>query len=110
LPELKSSGSTGQCFNPAFVHALAVPEADMLDKLDKLCVVARGDGAVDVINIDLELTAMRSKSSTKPRKGSQSRLKDGSPNADVGTLDQNRKQRLHLDYSLGGHTAAVSCV
>lgn len=107
---MKSSCTTGQSFNPAFVHALAVPEADMLDKLDKLCVVARGDGVVDVINIDLELAAVKSKSSTKPRKGSQSRLKDSSPSADVGNLDQNRKQRLHLDYSLGGHTAAVSCV
>lgn len=110
LPGVESSGSTGQCFNPAFVHAIAVPEADMLDKLDKLCVVARGDGVVDVINIDLELAATKSKSSTRPRKGSQSKLKDSSPSADAASPDQSRKQRLHLDYTLGGHTAAVSCV
>ncbi|XP_035544186.1 cellulose synthase A catalytic subunit 8 [UDP-forming] [Juglans regia] len=110
LPDANSSGSSGQCFNPAFVHALAVSEVDMLDNLGKMCAVARGDGAVDVINIELELAAMRSKSSTKPRKGSQSRSKDGSPSGEVENPDQSRQKRLHLDYSFGGHTAAVSCV
>ncbi|KAG2687918.1 hypothetical protein I3760_09G071400 [Carya illinoinensis] len=110
LPDANGSGSSGQCFNPAFVHALAVSEVDMLDNLGKMCAVARGDGAVDVISIELELAAMRSKSSTKPRKGSQSRSKDGSPSGEVENPDQSRQTRLHLDYSFGGHTAAVSCV
>lgn len=107
---MNSSGNTGQCYNPAFIHALAVPEVDMLDKLGKICAVARGDGAVDVINIEWELDAMRSKSSTKPRKGFQSKLKDSAPSGDVENSDDNGKKRLHLDYSFGGHTAAVSCV
>lgn len=110
LPDMNSGGNTGQSFNPAFVHMLAVPEVDMLDKVDKICVVARGDGVVDVINIESELAAMRSKTSTKPRRGSQSRSKDSSPTADIETSDQNGRKRLCLDYSLGGHTAAVSCV
>lgn len=110
LPDMNSSGNTGQCYNPAFIHALAVPEVDMLDKLGKICAVARGDGAVDVINIEWELDAMRSKSSTKPRKGFQSKLKDSAPSGDVENSDDNGKKRLHLDYSFGGHTAAVSCV
>lgn len=110
LPDMNSGGNTGQSFNPAFVHMLAVPEVDMLDKVDKICVVARGDGVVDVINIESELAAMRSKTSTKPRRGSQSKLKDSSRTADIETSDQNGRKRLCLDYSLGGHTAAVSCV
>ena len=107
---MNSGSNTGQSCNPAFVHMLAVPEVDMLDKVDKICVVARGDGVVDVINIESELAAMRSKSSTKPWKGSQSRSKDSSTTANIETSDQNGRKRLHLDYSLGGHTAAVSCV
>lgn len=110
LPDMNSGSNTGQSCNPAFVHMLAVPEVDMLDKVDKICVVARGDGVVDVINIESELAAMRSKSSTKPWKGSQSRSKDSSTTANIETSDQNGRKRLHLDYSLGGHTAAVSCV
>ncbi|KAM3748401.1 hypothetical protein ACB098_05G106200 [Castanea mollissima] len=110
LPDMNSGGNTGQSFNPAFVHMLAVPEVDMLDKVDKICVVARGDGVVDVINIESELASIRSKTSTKPRRGSQSRLKDSCPTADIETSDQNGRKRLCLDYSLGGHTAAVSCV
>lgn len=110
LPDVNSSSSSGQYFNPAFVHALAISEADMLDNLGKMCAVARGDGAVDVINIELELAAMKSKCSTRPRKGSQSRSKDGSPSGEVENPDQSKQKRLHLDYSFGGHTAAVSCV
>ncbi|KAJ0455980.1 putative transcription factor WD40-like family [Helianthus annuus] len=87
----------GQCFNPAFVHAIAVPEADMLDKTDKICVVARGDGVVDVINIESEFRAAKSKGSSNPKKR-------------WSTKDQNQRTRLRLDYSSGGHTAAVSCV
>ena len=82
----------------------------MLDKLGKICAVARGDGAVNVINIESELAATRSKSSSKPRKGSQSRSKHGSSVTDKEIVDQNGNGRLHLDYSLGGHTAAVSCL
>ncbi|KAJ6416751.1 hypothetical protein OIU84_002595 [Salix udensis] len=74
LPDTKNSSSGAQCLNPAFVHAIAVPDVDMLDKSDKICVVARGDAA------------------------------------GTGILDENARKRLHLDYSVGGHAAAVSCV
>ncbi|KAJ4823173.1 Cellulose synthase A catalytic subunit 8 [UDP-forming] [Turnera subulata] len=110
LPDMKSGSNSPQCFNPAFVHAIAVPDVDMLEKSDKVCVVARGDGVVDVINIELELAAMRSKSIAKARKGSQSTSKDSSSAAGTEVLDQNQRNRMHLDYSVGGHTAAVSCV
>lgn len=33
--------SAGQSLNPAFVHAIAVPEVDMVDRVGKVCVVAR---------------------------------------------------------------------
>ncbi|KHN48008.1 hypothetical protein glysoja_015478 [Glycine soja] len=102
-----SSGIAGRCVNPAFVHAIAVPEVDMLDKLDKICAVARGDGAIDVINIETEMAATKSKSSSNSRKGSHSRSKDGSSSSNTDA-DQNGKKRLHLNYTLGGHTAAVS--
>ncbi|KAG5136383.1 hypothetical protein JHK82_021114 [Glycine max] len=102
-----SSGIAGRCVNPAFVHAIAVPEVDMLDKLDKICAAARGDGAIDVINIETEMAATKSKSSSNSRKGSHSRSKDGSSSSNTDA-DQNGKKRLHLNYTLGGHTAAVS--
>ncbi|KAE9601196.1 hypothetical protein Lal_00023812 [Lupinus albus] len=104
-----SSNSAGQCLNPAFIHAIAVPEVDMLDKLGKVCAVARGDGVVNVINIESEMTAMKSKSSSNLRKRSQPRSKDGRSTSNVDP-DQNGKKRLHLDYSSGGHTTAVSAV
>lgn len=68
--------------------------------------MARGDGVVDVINIESEVSSARLKSSAKPRKGSQPKLKDTTSSE---TADCNI-QRLHLDHSMGGHTAAVSCV
>lgn len=103
-PESSSSGA--QCFNPAFVHAIAVPEVDMLEKLDKICVVARGDGVVDVINIESEFTAAKSKA----RKTGQTKSNGKSSSQNPEKQDQNQRTRLRLDYSCGGHTAAVSCV
>ncbi|XP_057950121.1 uncharacterized protein LOC131145076 isoform X2 [Malania oleifera] len=110
MPELNSGSNAAECLNPAFIHAIAIPEVDMLDKSGKICLVARGDGVVDVINIESELAAIKSRSSAKPRKESQSKSKAGASTADTEMLDQNGRQRLHLDYTLGGHTAAVSCV
>ncbi|KAJ9565885.1 hypothetical protein OSB04_001851 [Centaurea solstitialis] len=109
-PDLESGDNAAQCFNPAFVHAIAVPEVDMLEKLDKICVVARGDGVVDVINIESEFSAASSRGSSKPRKGGQSRSNGNASSRDSENQDQNRRTRLRLDYSSGGHTAAVSCV
>ncbi|KAA3482056.1 WD repeat-containing protein 53 [Gossypium australe] len=104
LPDMRSGSNAGQCLNPAFVHSVKVPDVDMLDKIGKICVVARGDGVIDVINTESELTATKPKCSTKSRKGTQSKGSDG------GVPDENGRKWLHLDYSLGGHTAAVSCV
>nr|AAT64027.1 putative G-protein beta [Gossypium hirsutum] len=104
LPDMHSGSNAGQCLNPAFVHSVKVPDVDMLDKIGKICVVARGDGVIDVINTESELTATKPKSSTKSRKGTQSKGSDG------GVPDENGRKWLHLDYSLGGHTAAVSCM
>lgn len=85
------SSSSGQCLNPAFVHSIAVPEMDMVDKLGKICAVARGDGIVDLINVESELS----------RKGAS---KGSSSSSNVVV------KRVCLDYSVGGHKAAVSCV
>ncbi|KAF5944539.1 hypothetical protein HYC85_018616 [Camellia sinensis] len=110
VPDADSGGSAGQCLNPAFVHAIAVPEVDMVDRLGKVCVVARGDGVVDVIDIESELAVIKSKSSLKPRKGTQSKAKGSVSSANTETQDQNGRKKLRFDYSLGGHTSAASCV
>ena len=73
-----------------------------------ICVVARGD-VINMINMESELTVIRSKSSTKSRKGTQS-VSKGSLPAVGGVADENGRKWLHLDYSLGGDTAALSCV
>ncbi|KAL0352953.1 UNVERIFIED_CONTAM: WD repeat-containing protein 53 [Sesamum angustifolium] len=104
-----SGGDSGQCCNPAFVHALVVPDLDIVDKVGKVCVVARGDGVVNIINIESELAALKSKMSTKPKLGSKSNPKSHSSAADSESTDQNDRN-LRLDYSVGGHVAAVSSV
>lgn len=101
-----SNSSAGQFFNPAFIHAITVPEIDMVDKLGKICAVA-GGGVINVIDIESEIAAGRSKNSLNSRKGSQSRLKDGSSTSNTDGA-QNGKKRLHFDYTLGGHDAAIS--
>ncbi|XP_058092671.1 cellulose synthase A catalytic subunit 8 [UDP-forming] [Magnolia sinica] len=111
MDNCESSSNANQCFNPAFVHALAVLEADMLDGVAKICGVGRGDGVVDVIDIEYELAVAKSRSSSQLKKGSQPRSRDSTvQGANAATLDPNQGKRLHLDYAVGGHTAAVSCV
>ncbi|KAI5432509.1 Cellulose synthase A catalytic subunit 8 [UDP-forming], variant 3 [Lathyrus oleraceus] len=78
----------------------------MVDKLGRVCAVA-GGGVINVIDIESEIAAVRSKTSSNTRKGSQSRLKDGSSTSNTDA-DRNVKKRLHFDYSMGGHTSAVS--
>ncbi|CAM8887676.1 unnamed protein product [Rhodiola kirilowii] len=103
-----NSNLPGQCLNPPFVHAVAVPAIDMLDKAGKICVVARGDGVVDVIDIDTEPASAKSKTSSKSVNKSQVKSKGniGSSNAN----DSWSKMNVHLDHAVGGHSAAVSCV
>lgn len=88
----------GQCLNPAFVHSIAVPQTDkILGASYKICAVARGDGIVDVIDLESELRPL-----TKPRS------KNGVGQS--ANCNGSGQKRIHLDYSSGGHTAAVSCV
>ncbi|CAA0839464.1 Transducin/WD40 repeat-like superfamily protein [Striga hermonthica] len=35
---------SGQCCNPTFMHSIVLPELDMIDKIGKICIAARGDG------------------------------------------------------------------
>ncbi|KAK9706821.1 hypothetical protein RND81_07G153900 [Saponaria officinalis] len=100
-------GNDEQFCNPPFIHSIAVPEMDMLDKLGKLCAVARGDGVVSIINIESELAVSKSKGIKKSRNSTQG----SSSTASLGdTENHNEWKRLHLDYSHGGHTTAASCV
>lgn len=103
---MKDSSAVGQCLNPAFIHSIAVPDVDMLES-DRVCVVGRGDGVVDMINMESELTVTSFRNSTKSQKASNS----ASERIPADSRDyQNAKKWVHLDYSIGGHTAAVSCV
>lgn len=55
----------------------------------------------------LELTATRSKPCLKSHKGTQSRSKGRVPSQYYEK--ENERKKFLLDYSIGGHTAAVSC-
>ncbi|KAJ3702225.1 hypothetical protein LUZ61_005930 [Rhynchospora tenuis] len=95
---LQENTNLGQSLNPAFVHSIAVPQTDkILGTSYKICAVARGDGVVDVLDLESELRAI-----TKPRSN-----KGGGQSANS---HESGEKRIHLDYSSGGHTAAVSCV
>ncbi|OEL29454.1 hypothetical protein BAE44_0009527 [Dichanthelium oligosanthes] len=109
-PELQngsSSGSTGQCFNPAFVHSIAVSEEGILGGLYKVCAVARGDGAVDVVDLEYELAPAKSKG---PPRTATSAMSSKRTELGDGSINQSQLKRIHLDYTMGGHNAAVSCV
>ncbi|KAG9448210.1 hypothetical protein H6P81_014338 [Aristolochia fimbriata] len=100
----KCNSDTSQCFNPPFVHAITVPDIDMLERSGKVCAVARGDGIVDVIDLDTEHALAKSKSSShckNTKRGSKSKNRQNLP---------NQGKRLQFDSAVGGHTAAVSSV
>lgn len=78
----------------------------MLDRLGQICVVARGDGIVHVIDIETE----KSKTSSKTVKKVQTRSKGVAAACDMDNQEQTGRKRLYLDYTVGGHSAAVSCV
>ncbi|KAJ7550648.1 hypothetical protein O6H91_07G111000 [Diphasiastrum complanatum] len=104
----------GVC-NPPFVHALAVSERDVSGETGQVLAVARGDGVVEVYNVEFD----RSKSSVN--KG---------PNRSINSSHRKQKEdeRSHSDALdckgthgtlgricqlgsvNGGHTAAVSHV
>ncbi|KAL7089177.1 hypothetical protein ACP275_13G172500 [Erythranthe tilingii] len=97
-------GDAGQCCNPAFVHAVIVPDLDIVDKVGKICVTARGDGVINIINLEPEIAPLKSKISTEHKMGSKIPKDNDSQSADQN--DGN----FQLDYTMGGHTSAVSSV
>lgn len=105
LPDVEKceSSSSGNHFvNPPFIHAIAIPEEDMMVNTGKICAVARGDSIVDIIDLEIELGAAKLKSARGSKK-SQSAGKDSSVKVSQGRI-------LQLDNDLGGHIASVSCV
>uniref|UniRef100_A0A0D3EKW2 Uncharacterized protein n=1 Tax=Oryza barthii TaxID=65489 RepID=A0A0D3EKW2_9ORYZ len=106
-PEMQNGSSGGQCFNPPFVHSIAVSEEGILGGSYKVCAVARGDGAVDVVDLEYELAPAKSKG--LPRMAD---LSLSSKRTDIGDGcgSQSQGKRIHLDYTVGGHTSSVSCV
>uniref|UniRef100_A0A0D9UY22 Uncharacterized protein n=1 Tax=Leersia perrieri TaxID=77586 RepID=A0A0D9UY22_9ORYZ len=107
-PEMQNGSSgSGQCFNPPFVHSIAVSEEGILGGLYKVCAVARGDGVVDVVDLEYELAPAKSK--VLPRMAGLS-LSSKSTDIGDGCGSQSQGKRIHLDYTLGGHASSVSCV
>uniref|UniRef100_A0A7N0RDE7 Transducin/WD40 repeat-like superfamily protein n=1 Tax=Kalanchoe fedtschenkoi TaxID=63787 RepID=A0A7N0RDE7_KALFE len=102
MSQVGNSNAPGQCLNPAFVHSVAVPEVDMLDKTGKMCVVGRGDGVVDVMAIEPEPAPAKTKTS-----GKKSQVKSGTAST---ANDSWSRMSIYLDEAVGGHSAAVSCV
>ncbi|KAG6534513.1 hypothetical protein ZIOFF_008416 [Zingiber officinale] len=102
-----STGNAGQCFNPAFVHSIAIPEVDITCGPNKVCAVARGDGVIDVIDLEASLATLKSKSSSLAK--SAQRSKRGEAQSSNTHADYQNKS-TQLDFSSGGHTASVSCV
>lgn len=102
-----STGNAGQCFNPAFVHSIAIPEVDITCGPNKVCAVARGDGVVDVIDLEASLATLKSKSSSLTKSAQRSK-RDEAQSSNTHAVYQNKSTQL--DFSSGGHTASVSCV
>jgi WD40 repeat protein len=73
----------------------------------KVCAVARGDGAVDVVDLEYELAPAKSKG--LPRMADLS-LSSKRTDLGDGCGSQSQGNRIHLDYTVGGHTSSVSCV
>lgn len=104
LPDVEKheSSSSGNHFvNPPFIHAIAIPEEDMMANTGKICAVARGDSIVDIIDLEIELGAAKLKSSQGSKK-SQSAGKE--------SVKVSQGRILQLDNDWGGHIASVSCV
>ncbi|XP_020517775.1 WD repeat-containing protein 53 isoform X3 [Amborella trichopoda] len=66
--------------------------------------VARGDGVIDVIDIESELSGSKEKTH---KSRSKSNL---IPRQTTETSNKSQGKGLQLDYASGGHTAGVSCV
>ncbi|PWZ32587.1 WD repeat-containing protein 53 [Zea mays] len=100
---------TSICSSVQFIpwRPWTVSEEDILGGLYKVCAVARGDGAVDVVDLEYELAPAKSKG--PPRAAILTTRSKGAELGD-GSCNQSRAKRIHLDYTMGGHTAAVSCV
>ncbi|KAF2948983.1 hypothetical protein DAI22_01g074000 [Oryza sativa Japonica Group] len=105
-PEMLNGSSGEQCSNPPFVHSIAVSEEGILGGSYKVCAVARGDGAVDVVDLEYELAPAKSKG--LPRMADLS-LSSKSTDIGDGCGSQSQGKRIHLDYTVG-HTSSVSCV
>ncbi|CAN6483872.1 unnamed protein product [Victoria cruziana] len=105
-----ASPNASQSVNPPFVHAIAVADEDMEATSRTLCAAARGDGVIDVINIESALSSIRGRNSSQARKHVHVKHNKKIPQDISETSSCVQLKRLRLDHSLGGHTAAASCV
>ncbi|KAL4204494.1 hypothetical protein AMTRI_Chr01g110150 [Amborella trichopoda] len=93
-----------QCLYKTLRTGHTIPEETTSEKLGKVCAVARGDGVIDVIDIESELSGSKEKTH---KSRSKSNL---IPRQTTETSNKSQGKGLQLDYASGGHTAGVSCV
>ncbi|XP_049935532.1 uncharacterized protein LOC116260955 isoform X2 [Nymphaea colorata] len=105
-----TSHSASQSINPPFVHAISVAQEDMEAMSQNLCAAARGDGVIDVINIESALSGIKGRNSSQARKHMLVKHNKKVSQDTSETSSSVQLKRLQLDHSLGGHTAAASCV
>ncbi|KAL6538114.1 hypothetical protein OROGR_012102 [Orobanche gracilis] len=99
-----------QSCNTDFVHAIVVLDPDMVERVGKICVAARSDGVVSIIDIKSEVASFKSKSLAKSKQGSKSTTPKNTIHDAGSQSEDSSHKNLLLDYTVGGHSAAVSSV
>ncbi|KAL6538059.1 hypothetical protein OROGR_012047 [Orobanche gracilis] len=89
-----------QSCNTDFVHAIVVLDPDMVERVGKICVAARSDG----------VASFKSKSLAKSKQGSKSTTPKNTIHDAGSESEDSSHKNLLLDYTVGGHSAAVSSV
>ncbi|KAL6538115.1 hypothetical protein OROGR_012103 [Orobanche gracilis] len=108
---LSVNGDGGaQSCNTDFVHAIVVLDPDMVERVGKICVAARSDGVVSIIDIKSEVASFKSKSLAKSKQGSKSTTPKNTIHDAGSQSEDSSHKNLLLDYTVGGHSAAVSSV
>eukprot|EP00252_Welwitschia_mirabilis_P027534 TRINITY_DN9468_c0_g1_i1.p1 TRINITY_DN9468_c0_g1~~TRINITY_DN9468_c0_g1_i1.p1 ORF type:complete len:397 (+),score=69.48 TRINITY_DN9468_c0_g1_i1:61-1191(+) len=111
--DAENPSSSNKLWNPPFVHAIALSENVPQGKNTQCTAVARGDGTVELLDLESEVhTAQMKTKQPVPGTGrSKSKLgKSKHANYKAGYGKDMNGSRTYLHSGLGGHTAPVSCV
>lgn len=106
-----SNEETPKICNPPFIHALAVPEGQLLGDVGRTMVAARGDGAVDVFDLQFKGDEMSDCRGKKKKSGEKLGRGTSESFKEEGSFVYDLPGRLcHLSSDMQGHTSAVSTV